>query len=69
MQLDYTDNKCLYFCCFFVLGVINDNGMIVISTAAHEIAEKFERKNLMPAFQICFFIFSTTIQLINSRFL
>lgn len=50
MQDEYSTHKFQYFIVFFILGLMNNAGFVVVNTASADLATKFDRENLMPAF-------------------
>ena len=58
-----------YFFIFAFLGLVNNTGYVMIGTASHDLAESFDKKNLMPMFGMCEILFSGFVKFINSKYL
>ena len=59
----------MFYTMIFVIGLINNNGYVLIGSSAQDMARKFKHKDLMPVFQFFLVCFSSFIRIINSRFL
>lgn len=57
------------FVSFFVVGLINNNGYVLINSAAQNLAKTFHKENLMPVFQFSLSIFSVVVNIVNSKYL
>lgn len=66
---DVAKNYCLYFYLFCVLGLVNNTGYVMVGTAAHDLADLFNKKKLMPLFQFSEIIFGGFVKFVNSKFL
>lgn|SRR3990167_1547941 len=49
---EFRKSKGMFFFLFFLMGLLNNNTYVVINTSAQDLAKKFEKDNLMPAFQM-----------------
>lgn len=54
---------------FFIIGLVNNSGYVIILTSAQDIADRFGKKNLMPMFVGAMLLFSMVIRVINAKFL
>lgn len=54
---------------FFLLGLINNNGYVMIVAGADNLATDFDHKKLMPLFQLSMIIFSSATRIINAAYL
>ena len=69
LERELGDHKCLYFTCFFIIGLINNTGFVIIITASQDLAKTFNYNDQMPIITICLVIFSPLVQMMNSRWL
>ena len=67
LEKEFKDHKCLYFTCFFVIGIINFTGFVVIGTASQDLAKLFNYSDQMPLFTVCLLFSAVLIQMANSR--
>ena len=44
-------NKCRFFAAFFLIGVFNNNGYVLVQAGASSLAESFKQQDFMGAFQ------------------
>ena len=51
------------------MGMLNNNTYVVINTGAQDLADKFQKKEFMAAFQICLTVFGMMVRILNSRYL
>jgi len=65
----YLRYKGSLFICFFIIGLINNNGYVIIASSAQDMATAFDHKNLMSMFQLCLILFSSLVRVINSKYL
>ena len=66
---DVSKRYFFYFFLFAVLGLVNNTGYVMIGTASHDLAEQFDKKNLMPMFGLWEILFSGFVKFINSKYL
>ena len=45
-----TKYKVLFFISLFVVGLFNNNGYVMVGSAASDLAKEFDKKSLMPMF-------------------
>ena len=67
LEKEFKDHKCLYFTCFFVIGIINFSGFNYIGTASQDLAQLFNYSDQMPIFTVCLLLSAVLIQMANSR--
>lgn len=48
--IDYKEYSLGFFVLFFLIGLLNNNTYVVINTGAQDLAEKFNKKDLMGSF-------------------
>ena len=41
-----------YFIAIFVIGLLNNNGYVLVAGGAENLAEDFDKTNLMPFYQL-----------------
>jgi len=46
------DNKIKVFIAFFVVGLFNNGGYVMVGAAASDLAKEFHHEDLMPMFQL-----------------
>ncbi|CAI2371221.1 unnamed protein product [Moneuplotes crassus] len=66
---DVEQHYVLYFYLFSVLGLVNNLGYVMVGSAAHNLADKFDHKSLMPLFNLCEIVFGSLVRFINSKYL
>mmetsp|Transcript_6984 Transcript_6984/g.6165 ORF Transcript_6984/g.6165 Transcript_6984/m.6165 type:complete len:82 (+) Transcript_6984:23-268(+) len=47
---DVKNNYFLYFYLFATIGLVNNAGYVMVGTASHDLAIKFDKKQYMPLF-------------------
>ena len=62
------DNFCLYAFLLCLLGLINNTGIVMITTIAHDLSADFDKKQLMPLFQFFENVFSVYVWFASSRY-
>lgn len=67
--IEFAKLKTLFFIVFFILGLINNNAYVLINSGAQSLAKSFNKKDLMPTFQMCLIVFSGLMRVFNSKFL
>lgn len=69
MRNEYEKNSKKYFTAFFLLGIINNAGYVVVGTAAQDLAQIFKFENLMSGFLLALILISAIVKWINSIWL
>ena len=62
------DNFYLYAFLLCLLGLINNTGIVMITTIAHDLSADFDKKQLMPLFQFFENVFSVYVWFASSRY-
>lgn len=66
----YVDRrKKFFFAMFFALGLINNSGYVLVSSASQDIADHFEMQSFMSVFPLSLILFSSVMIIINSKYL
>lgn len=55
--------------CFFLLGLLNNCGSIIVLSGASDLAKRFGKGHLMSLFSGCLNLFSVAITIINAKYL
>ena len=61
--------KWKFIIALFFLGLINNNGYVMVAAGADLLAKDFDKEKLMPAFQLSLILFSSITRIVNSKFL
>ena len=61
--------KWKFIATLFTLGLINNNGFVMVMAGADLLAKGFDKEKLMPAFQLSLIIFSSLTRIVNSKWL
>lgn len=61
--------KWKFIAALFTLGLINNNGYVMVMAGADLLAKGFGKEKLMPAFQLSLILFSSLTRIINSKWL
>ena len=48
----FNSNKGKFFACLFTLGLINNNGYVMVAAGADALSKDFDKEKLMPLFQL-----------------
>ena len=69
LEKEFKDHKCLYFTCFFVIGLINEIGYVIVATASQDLAIMFNYNDQMPLTTVFCVIAGAFAMMANSRWL
>ena len=61
--------KWKFFVALFVVGIINNNGYVMVAAGADLLSKDFGKEKLMPLFQLSLILFSSATRLVNSTLL
>jgi len=62
-------NSIKLFLAFFSMGLLNNNGYVLIGAASQNMADHFKHNNLMPLFQFSLAVISLLVRIFNTRLL
>lgn len=61
-------HTCQYFLAFFIVGIFNNNGYILVQAAAEDLANQFNQSSFMGAFLFVMILFGAISRYVHGRF-
>ena len=61
--------KYKFVAALFVIGLVNNNGYVMVAAGAANLADDFDKKKLMPLFQLSLILFSSLTRIVNAKYL
>lgn len=68
MNEHFQQNKKKYIAVLFTIGLINNNGYVMVAAGADNLSKDFNKESLMPLFQLSLIVFSSVTRIVNSSF-
>jgi len=59
----------VYFMALFLIGLVNNNGYVMVGATSHSMANAFNMQNLMPLYQLFLISASGCVRFLNAKFL
>jgi hypothetical protein len=66
LNKDVSERLVTYYTVFALIGLVTNTGMVMVGSAAEDLAKTFNQETLMPLFQLSEIVFASLVQFLNS---